>query len=1163
MRFRFKKFLLIVFVFMVVLSGGFLIRKTLLKKDLININELSQEFMDNYFEEVSEVSDEDKENMLIVTSKNKIKDTYGAVKIIEAPNNQYFLQYGSEEEKKLALEKLNSEDSDMEVSENLVRTFDEDTVLVSNYNSWGVEAMGIDTLLDQLENKQLNDVVVAVIDTGLDVDLFNEKYPGRLAGVYNVLEKNNDAYDESGHGTHVAGTIAEATTNNVKILAVKASGGKYIYANDIIAAIDYATYNKKADVINMSFSGEGYSRGEHNSIEAAKQQNIISVASAGNKNEFDDRYPSAFDNTLSISAVDVDMNKADFSNYGNSIMFAAPGVGIKSIARDESKQIKNGTSMASPHVSGAVANLKSMNKNLTFDDTITLLRRYSDDIGDAGWDQYFGYGFINFTGAELCDNHDCDEYNVFKVSDHDNLEDIVDSYELEPILTEYNYGTITNILGTKIKIRYTNNTLVEYPLYDIKNFEIRGYEPYSSGEQTVNIKLKTPLGIEINDSFKVTNPAIYESAWEYRIVGNNNIELTDYNDSQFTGALLYVPSTIDGYTVTGIADRSDSMFIENSDSFKNIKSIYLPSSLTKIGNNAFSNSFDDERLTNVISDAESITVGDYAFYGCNSLSELDANISYIGDYAFSMATSLFTVKLSDDIAHIGKRAFNGSLLSSKFVVPSTITEIGDEAFYGSRLEEIVFLNNMEKISENMMYDSNSLKSVTLPEGINEIGDNAFASCEKLQTINLPQSLLTIGTGAFNNSFDPDSYVSVVVPTNVTSIGEEAFSSANINELTFLNNISILPTRLFSDSVQLEKIILPDELSAVKVTDFSTNSMLKEVHFGRNIATIEEGTFKDMDVKLYVYSNSVPKTYANENNINYVQVDPDVISVQGINSQYHAFDKIDMSNVSVNLTYNEKSVRTETITQNIEIVYPDSRVDLRVGDTSVKLITYNKAGYKVEKDVAIEVSKLEPNFEIPSGLQAYVGQKLSDVQLPDNFEWMDVNQSISESGDKVFKAKFVPDDTANYSIVLDIDITLTVDELGVPEITKYQVEDDIIIGIPLNTNVSDLDLGLSDSYTIKVKNKANEDKEGFIGTGDRIEIYFSNNLVSNYYVSINGDINGDGEISVSDVSMIYKNLKRKSEFSNAQTMASDVNGDGGISVSDISMIYKHIKKKINI
>ena len=1120
MKSKMRKVLLGVLVFSIVFSGGLILKKTFFKEDLININELPQEFMDNYFEEVSESnSNEEKDNMLIVTSINGVKDSYGATKIIEAPNNQYFLQYNSKEEKEAAFEKFNSDNSDIEVSENNIYKFLEDTVLVSNYNSWGVEAMGIDTLLDKLENNDLNDVVVAIIDSGLDVNLFNKYYPGRLAGVHNVLENNDNMFDNHGHGTHIAGTIAESTSSNVKILPIKISDENEMHETDIITALNYIAYNQNADVINMSIGSRNYSKGEYNAIESAKKKNIITVAAAGNDNTADPSYPAAYGNTLSISAVDSNKEKAFFSNYGDGIMFAAPGVDVKSILGnnagitksheadentdgDDDHELMSGTSMAAPHVVAAIANLRGLNKNLTMDDTVTILRRYSDDLGEPGWDEYYGFGFINFKDAQVCDGNDCDEFNVFKSSDRDNLEDIFESYEIEPVLSDYDYGTITNVLGTKVKINYTNGKTFEYQLCDIPDLEMGEYDPSSKDVQTISIKFETSHGIKIDDIFEVTNPQNYESIWEYELVGDNQIEITDFKADSLTGSALYFPSTIDGYTVTGIADRDNTMFGRwKWNSFKKVKYLYLPSTITRIGSHAFSDivegtdsTYLPSGLEIVKSDAESIYVGDSAFNTSHSLYELDANVSYVGDEAFSGTPVLHEIKFSDDITHIGNGAFSWSMVYKSIIIPSTITEIGERAFAGDSVSEIIFENNIEKIPNEMFWKSWNLKKVTLPDSVKEIGERAFYNCTSLETINLAEGLTTIENNAFEGALKENGEVGITIPRSVTTIGEDAF---------------------------------------------------KEI---------------DSTAKLYVYSNSVAKSYAHDNNINYVQIDPDTISVQGINSKYHAFDKIDMSNISLELTYNEESTRTETITDNIEIEYPDSREDLRYGDTSVKIIAYNEAGYKIEKDVSIEVLKLQPEFDIPSGLQAHVGQKLSDVQLPDNFEWMDANQSISESGDKVFKAKFVPDDIVNYSTVLDIDITLNVEgESNIPKINDYHIEGNIISGFSLKMSVSALNLSLDDDgYTVEFVNN-NDDNGDYIGTGDKIEIYNNNNLVKSYYAVVKGDINGDGLLKLKDLLTVKNYILKfgdvRSEFDDTEYLfnAADYSSDGKISLKDFAQM----------
>ena len=235
---KMKKYLQIVFVIIILLSSVLLIAKnTILKKDdRFNISNLSDEFIEEYFEGISEAdSDEEKENMLIVISDHKIKDAYGAKNIIEAPNHQYILQYSSEEEKKSALKQLKQDKRIESVESNDIYTTEE-----GNYNSWGIEKMALDHAITSANTNSDNmqQVTVAIIDTGCDITLFNKYYSGKIEGFYNVLEQSTTVMvDEDGHGTHIAGTIAEGTPDNVKILPIKVSRTGSMYYSDIIAAI--------------------------------------------------------------------------------------------------------------------------------------------------------------------------------------------------------------------------------------------------------------------------------------------------------------------------------------------------------------------------------------------------------------------------------------------------------------------------------------------------------------------------------------------------------------------------------------------------------------------------------------------------------------------------------------------------------------------------------------------------------------------------------------------------------------------------------------------------------------------------------------------------------------------------------------------------------------
>lgn len=378
--------------------------------DLDGATGYSDEFMEDYFDSYAEMAASgEQENILIVISASR-PNYYGASKVVEGPNHAYYLMYDSAEERDDAYERF-VEDDTVSVEKNT-------KMELLNYMSWGIERMGIDDGIVARGNGGEN-VKVAIIDTGLDVDLFQQYYPSRELSVYNVdadSDELTEMEDTVGHGTHIAGTIAEGTTEQTSIIAIKADKGKELFVASVNAAI-YKAIEMGVDVINMSFGGSGYSTSLKLALDAANEAGIVTVAAAGNDNSTEIFYPAGYDNTISVAALDTDLERAVWneeegsgSNYNEMVDYAAPGTLIRSI-----NGVASGTSVAAPHVSAAVALLKSYNKDLDLNEMNTLLRKHVVDLGEEGRDDYYGYGMIDLNDTEFCGNAYCDEYGVFAV----------------------------------------------------------------------------------------------------------------------------------------------------------------------------------------------------------------------------------------------------------------------------------------------------------------------------------------------------------------------------------------------------------------------------------------------------------------------------------------------------------------------------------------------------------------------------------------------------------------------------------------------------------------------------------------------------------------------------------------------------------------------------
>lgn len=192
---------------------------------------------------------------------------------------------------------------------------------------------------------------------------------------------DNSVYDGSSddHGTHVAGTIAAAGGNGkgvagvcwkIKLIAVKFLGRNGGTTANAIKAVDYVTDLKTRHGLNIvatnnSWGGGGYSKGLYDAIERSGRADILFVAAAGNSGVNTDvspHYPSSYPNAniISVAAIDKSGNLASWSNYGaTSVDLGAPGVSVWSTIPNKRNQSSyssySGTSMATPHVTGAAA----------------------------------------------------------------------------------------------------------------------------------------------------------------------------------------------------------------------------------------------------------------------------------------------------------------------------------------------------------------------------------------------------------------------------------------------------------------------------------------------------------------------------------------------------------------------------------------------------------------------------------------------------------------------------------------------------------------------------------------------------------------------------------------------------------------------------------------
>ncbi|MCM1227901.1 MAG: leucine-rich repeat protein [Clostridium sp.] len=339
----------------------------------------------------------------------------------------------------------------------------------------------------------------------------------------------------------------------------------------------------------------------------------------------------------------------------------------------------------------------------------------------------------------------------------------------------------------------------------------------------------------------------YENYLRYQYMDKDDdgtfdyIEITGCDKSAETAD---IPAEIDGMPVKCI---SASAFYDCS----SLKNVTIPEGVISIELSAFGNC----PLESITIPDSVENIGDYAFNGTPLLeNQADEKIKYVDSWVIKGDTDLTSAEIKEGTKGIADKAFSGCMDLINITLPDSLTIIGATAFSECfKLTEITLPDELKIIGGSSFYKS-GLTSLTIPESVTDIGTNAFYGCYDLTGIDVSEnnvSYISEDGVLFNKEKTElirypagNERTEYIVPDSVTSFAECAFSqSINLKKLTLSENLTSIGFRVFSACGSLTDINIPDSVTSIKSSAFEYCGSLTGVIIPQSVTSIEWGAFR--------------------------------------------------------------------------------------------------------------------------------------------------------------------------------------------------------------------------------------------------------------------------------------------------------------------------------
>lgn len=667
---------------------------------------------------------------------------------------------------------------------------------------WSYESVMSDYAKAQIEKSDAynNEIVIGVLDSGVDYN--HELFSGRISDTsFNMSTSGNenDCMDDNGHGTAVAGVIAQTTPDNVKIKPYKIiDADGYVTLSEFTAAMEVILASKDLpDIMNISLGGYLFEKNMSLETELVSRlvEKGVTVCVASGNDDLPVEYctPADCESAITVGAYDYTNHICSFSNYGKEIDVAAPGYNVYSVDLSSGKYYADysGTSFACPIASAACSYILMQNPKLSPKEVQAQIKVSAVYMGEDE-ENYYGRGMLNFPNL-LVDK----EYAAPTPST------IGGFYTDTQTVTFDNIPADTQLIYTLDKSipSNSNGTIYTSPI-TIDNEMQLNYALIQSDKYVSDIKSQyyTVQYIADENDFEITEDGV----------------ITAYNGNKNN---FIVPDTIKGITPTVLtATKTDNI---NNFAKENMTSVVLPDTITQLK----SFTFQELQDLKYVAARGLITIGD-SFDNCFSFRFLDApNLSTVGSFAFENCSMMNKVNFEDSAQTFGSNSFeNTGLLSANFTNLKPKMKTGEmSTFQGSSILKCN-LPQMTIFNHNYFYQCHFLQEVKIPN-IKQLNQYIFRECEFLTKVDLP-NLETICKGTFAYCYLDTLYapkLNKIISGTYSSLGIAAGSFIRIIDLPALTSADRLLCSMYVEEIYLEN------LETMSANAFTNLPMLKVVY----------------------------------------------------------------------------------------------------------------------------------------------------------------------------------------------------------------------------------------------------------------------------------------------------------------------------------------------